>query len=74
MYAGRVRTPTLFVHGEVDQRVPYSEAEQMYFAIKKQGIPAKMIIYAGQSHGIRGHWNQVHRAMSELDWWETYLR
>ncbi len=74
MYAGRVRTPTLFIHGEVDQRVPYSEAEQMYFAIKKQGIPAKMIVYAGQSHGIRGHWNQVHRAMSELDWWETYLR
>jgi len=73
-YAGNVRTPTLFVHGEVDQRVPYDEAEQMYFAIKKQGVPAKMIIYAGQSHGIRGHWNNVHRAMSELDWWETYLK
>jgi dipeptidyl aminopeptidase/acylaminoacyl peptidase len=73
-YAGSVRTPTLFVHGEVDQRVPYEEAEQMYFAIKKQGVPAKMIVYAGQSHGIRGHWNQVYRAMSELDWWETYLK
>jgi len=73
-YAGNVRTPTLFVHGELDQRVPYEEAEQMYFAIKKQGVPAKMIVYAGQSHGIRGHWNQVHRAMSELDWWETYLK
>lgn len=73
-YAGNVRTPTLFIHGEVDQRVPYSEAEQMYFAIKKQGVAAKMIIYADQSHGIRGHWNQVHRAMSELDWWETYLK
>ncbi len=73
-YAGNVRTPTLFVHGELDQRVPYEEAEQMYFAIKKQGVPAKMIVYAGQSHGIRGHWNQVHRAMSELDWWETHLK
>ena len=72
-YAGRVRSPTLFVHGEVDQRVPYEEAEQMYFAIKKQGVPAKMIRYAGMAHGIRGHWNVVHRAMSELDWWERWL-
>ena len=73
-YAGRVRTPTLFVHGEVDQRVPYEEAEQMYFAIKKQGVPAKMIIYADQSHGIHGHWNNVHRMMSELAWWDAYLK
>ena len=36
-YAGAVRTPTLFVHGEVDQRVPYEEAEQMYFALQASG-------------------------------------
>lgn len=73
-YAGRVKTPTLFVHGEVDQRVPYEEGEQMYFALKRRGVPAKMIQYAGQPHGISGHWNNVHRILSELDWWRTYLR
>jgi dipeptidyl aminopeptidase/acylaminoacyl peptidase len=73
-HAGRVRTPTLFVHGEVDQRVPYEEAEQMYTALKKQGVPAEMIIYKGQSHGIRGHWNNVHRISNELRWWEQWLR
>ncbi len=73
-YAARVRTPTLFVHGEVDQRVPYEEAEQMYFALKRRGIPAKMIRYAGQPHGIGGHWNNVHRMLNELRWWNTYLK
>jgi dipeptidyl aminopeptidase/acylaminoacyl peptidase len=73
-YAGRVKTPTLFVHGEVDQRVPYEEAEQMYFALKRRGVPAKMIQYAGQSHGISGHWNNVHRMLNELRWWKQYLR
>jgi dipeptidyl aminopeptidase/acylaminoacyl peptidase len=73
-YAGRVRTPTLFVHGEVDQRVPYEEAEQMYFALKRRGVPARMIQYAGQPHGIGGHWNNVHRMINELQWWETYLK
>ena len=73
-YAGRVKTPTLFVHGEVDQRVPYEEAEQMYFALKRRGVPARMIQYAGQPHGIGGHWNNVHRMINELQWWETYLK
>jgi dipeptidyl aminopeptidase/acylaminoacyl peptidase len=73
-YAGNVKTPTLFVHGEVDQRVPYEEAEQMYFALKRRGIPAKMIRYDGQPHGIAGHWNNVHRMLNELRWWETYLK
>jgi dipeptidyl aminopeptidase/acylaminoacyl peptidase len=40
----------------------------MYFALKRQGVPAKMIRYAGQAHGIRGHWNNVHRMISELAW------
>ena len=73
-YAGRVKTPTLFVHGEVDQRVPYEEAEQMYFALKRRGVPAKMVQYAGQPHGIGGHWNNVHRMMVELRWWNLYLK
>jgi dipeptidyl aminopeptidase/acylaminoacyl peptidase len=73
-YADRVRTPTLFVHGEVDQRVPYEEAEQMYFALKRRGVPAKMIRYKDQPHGIGGHWNNVHRMLNELKWWNQYLK
>ena len=73
-WAGNVKTPTLFIHGEVDQRVPYDEGEQMYFALKRQGVPAKMIQYAGQPHGIAGHWNNVHRMINELRWWERYLK
>ena len=73
-YAGRVRTPTLFIHGEADQRVPYEEGEQMYFALKRRGVPAKMIQYAGQPHGIGGHWNNVHRMLNELAWWQKYLK
>ena len=73
-HAGAVKTPTLFIHGEVDQRVPYEEGEQMYFALRRRGVPAKMIRYAGQPHGIGGHWNNVHRMLNELAWWDTYLK
>jgi dipeptidyl aminopeptidase/acylaminoacyl peptidase len=73
-YAGKAKAATLFIHGEVDQRVPYSEAEQMYVALKKNGVPAKMIQYKGMPHGISGSWNVVHRMINELRWFDTYLK
>lgn len=73
VYADRVRAATLFLHGEVDHRVPFPEAEQMYFAIKKQGVPAKMIMYEGQSHGGWGDSNNVHRMYHELKWFDEHL-
>lgn len=73
-YAGRAKAATLFIHGELDQRVPYSEAEQMYVALKKNGVPAKMIQYKGMPHGISGSWNVVHRMISELRWLDAYTK
>ena len=72
-FAHRARAATLFIHGEVDQRVPYEEAEQMYVALKKNGVPAKIIQYEGQSHGISGSWNAVHRMLNERQWLDRYL-
>jgi dipeptidyl aminopeptidase/acylaminoacyl peptidase len=71
---GGVRAPTLFVHGEVDYRVPLEGSIQLYTCLRRQGVPSRLIIYEGQAHGIQGNWNVVHRTMHELDWWERYLR
>lgn len=73
-YADRVKAPTLFINGEIDQRVPYSEAQQMYVALKKNGVPTKMIQYADQPHAIGGSWNQVHRILNETQWLDVWLK
>ena len=69
-----VQAATLFVHGEEDYRVPLEGSIQLYTSLKKQRVPTKLIIYEGMPHGIRGHWNNVHRMANELRWWETYLK
>ncbi len=73
-YAGRARAPTLFVVGELDRRVPFTENEQLYVALKKQGVPAKMIRYEGMPHGISGNWNVVHRMLNERQWFDQWLK
>jgi len=72
-YAANVKTPTLFVHGEADARVPIEQAEQMYRALVKQKVDAKMIRYPGNYHGGWPPWDMVHRYYYEALWFEKYL-
>jgi dipeptidyl aminopeptidase/acylaminoacyl peptidase len=73
-YAGNVTTPTLFVHGEADLRVPIEQGEQMYTALKKRKVPARMVRYPDSYHGGWSSWNSVHRYWQELLWWDQWLR
>jgi dipeptidyl aminopeptidase/acylaminoacyl peptidase len=48
-----VKTPTLFLHGQVDNEVPISQAEEMYVALKKLGVKTSFVQYIGEGHGWR---------------------
>jgi dipeptidyl aminopeptidase/acylaminoacyl peptidase len=72
-YVADVKTPTLFVDGESDVRVPIAEAEQMYTALRKLRVPARMVRYPDSYHGGWSPWNTVHRYYEELKWWDRYL-
>jgi dipeptidyl aminopeptidase/acylaminoacyl peptidase len=72
-YAAKVKTPTLFLHGESDMRVPIEEAEQMYTALKKLHVPAKFVRYPGNYHGGWPPWDMVHRYYQEAQWWKEFL-
>ncbi len=72
-YVTRVKTPTLFVNGESDARVPIEEAEQMYMALRKQHVDARMVRYPDTYHGGWSPWNTVHRCYEELKWMQRYL-
>jgi dipeptidyl aminopeptidase/acylaminoacyl peptidase len=73
-YAEAIRTPTLFVHGEADARVPIAQAEEMYTTLKKLKVPAKFVRYPGEYHGGWSAWDTVHRYQQEMLWWKEYLK
>jgi dipeptidyl aminopeptidase/acylaminoacyl peptidase len=73
-YAANIKTPTLFIHGEPDLRVPIAQAEELYTALQKRKIPARFVRYPGEYYGGWSAWNTVHRYQQEMNWWKQYLQ
>lgn len=68
-----VVTPTLVQHGEADLRVPIEQGYQLYQALKRQGVPTRMIVLPRQPHGPNEPKMQIAAMQSNLDWFEKYL-
>ncbi len=73
-HADRIKTPTLFLGGEKDFNVPIAGSEQMYQALKSQGVETELVIYPGQFHGITTPSYQVDRLQRYLAWYDKYLK
>jgi dipeptidyl aminopeptidase/acylaminoacyl peptidase len=51
-YVGHARTPTLVVHGELDYRVPATQALQYYNTLKAKGVAARLVWFPDENHWI----------------------
>lgn len=51
-YAGRVQTPTLFIHSDQDYRCWVPEALQMFTALKMHGVEARLCLFKGENHEL----------------------
>ena len=72
--ADRIKTPTLFLGGEKDFNVPIIGSEQMYMALKSNGVPTQLIVYPNERHGIRRPTFQKDRYERYLAWYDKYLK
>ena len=65
-YAKDFRTPTLVVGGELDFRVPYGQALQLFTSLQAQKVPSKLLIYPDE-----GHW--VLKPQNSVLWYNTFI-
>jgi dipeptidyl aminopeptidase/acylaminoacyl peptidase len=70
----KVRTPTQFLVGEKDQRVPMPQSVEMFRALKTNGIPTRLFVAPREPHGWTELRHQLFKANAELEWFEKYVR
>ena len=73
-HADKIKTPVLFMSGLKDFNVPTAGSEQMYQALKSQGIPTELVLYPNQFHGITTPSYQVDRLQRYITWYNKYLK
>ena len=69
---GEVETPLLVTAGEEDWRCPPTQAEQLYVSVRKQGVPAKLIVYQDEHHNVGDPERAIYRLEALLDWFERH--
>jgi dipeptidyl aminopeptidase/acylaminoacyl peptidase len=69
-----VSTPTLIQHGERDERVPLSQGQELYNALKRQGCTVKMVIYPRTPHGIEEPKLLLDCMRRNLEWFDLYVK
>lgn len=75
--AARMRTPTLIIHSAEDRNCPLEQGLELYTALKKQGVPARMCIFQGENHELSRSGkpvNRVRRLREITDWMDRYLK
>lgn len=63
--------PTLIIHGDADQLVPYSQSERMIEKLDEAGATAKLVTKKDEAHG----WSDINADIPRVaDWFDRHLR
>jgi dipeptidyl aminopeptidase/acylaminoacyl peptidase len=68
----KVKTPTIFLVGQNDVRVPMPQSVEMYRALKSNGVPTHLFVAPREPHGWAELRHVLFKMNVELDWFEKY--
>ncbi|MFN2514632.1 MAG: prolyl oligopeptidase family serine peptidase [Pyrinomonadaceae bacterium] len=73
-YVKQAQTPTLFIHGEQDNDVHITQAEEMYMALKRRGVETVLLRYPREGHGLREPKHRVDALERTIAWFDRFLK
>ena len=73
-YVRQAQTPTLFIHGENDNDVHITQAEEMYMALKRRGVEAVLVRYPREGHGLREPKHRIDALERTINWFDRYVK
>ena len=74
----RIKTPLLLLHSENDLRCPFSEAMQLFVALRKKKQPVELVRYHNVSHlmdwpGMSTPQQRLDRIRRTIEWFEHFV-
>ena len=69
----KVKTPTIFLVGEQDPRVPMPQSVEMFRALKANGVPTHLYIAPREGHGWTELRHRLFKLQIEMEWFEKHI-
>ena len=73
-YARQAQTPLLLLHGEQDNDVHITQAEEMYMALRRRGVETVLVRYPREGHGFREPHHRQDALERTLAWFDRFLK
>lgn len=66
--------PVLFIHGDDDRNVNFSETVRLVRELRRLGVPHDVLVFPDEAHDILLHENRVTMYQATVDWFDRWLR
>jgi dipeptidyl aminopeptidase/acylaminoacyl peptidase len=71
-HAANFKTPTLVVHGQLDQRVPVNHGVELYQTLLMKGVPTRYVYFPNENHWVLKPQNSVFWYQQVKGWFEEH--
>jgi len=71
--AGHFNTPTLVIHGQLDQRVPLNNGFELFQILQLRGVPSRLVYYPDENHWILKRQNSLFWYDETKNWLARYV-
>ncbi len=71
--AGHFNTPTLVIHGQLDQRVPLNNGFELFNILQLRGVPSRLVYYPNENHWILKRQNSLFWYDETKNWLARYV-
>lgn len=72
--AQHLKKPMLVTHGEMDYRVVYTEALQLFNTLQLRGVPSELIVFPDENHFVLKPANSRQWYTAVMDWCERWAK
>ncbi|MCF7885450.1 MAG: S9 family peptidase [Candidatus Marinimicrobia bacterium] len=72
-YIENFQTPMLIIHGEKDFRLDFGEGLMPFTALRRKGIPAKLVLFPEEGHWVQKPKNSEFWHATIFDWLDKYI-